>query len=64
MRRVKKIKTTKKKKMAYTEKEMEQMRLSCESIRDRALIEMLVATGCRVSEMSNINISDINFEKK
>ncbi len=30
-------------------------------LRNRLLIEMLYATGCRVSEIANIKISDINF---
>ena len=63
-RKVKKIKTTKKKKKAFTADEMERMRMTCTNIRDRALIEMLACTGCRVSELSNINLNDIDFIRK
>lgn len=64
MRRVKKIKTTKKKKVAFTQEEMERMRIACADIRDRAVIEMLACTGCRVTELSNINQNDIDFTRK
>lgn len=36
---------------------------SC-SVRNRALIEFLISTGCRVTEVANCKISDIDFEKK
>ena len=35
-----------------------------ESLRDRLIIEMLYATGVRVSELVNIKISDIDFDNK
>jgi site-specific recombinase XerD len=31
--------------------------------RDLALIDFLDATGCRVSEVSNMDVADINFDK-
>ena len=55
---------TKKKKKAFTSDELERMRIVCTDIRDRALIEMLACTGCRVSELSNINLNDIRFYSK
>jgi integrase/recombinase XerD len=33
-------------------------------IRDRALILFLFSSGCRVSEMSNLNIQDVDFKKR
>lgn len=33
-------------------------------IRDELIIELLYATGCRVSELSSIKINDIDFENK
>ena len=35
-----------------------------DSLRDRLIIEMLYATGVRVSELVNIKISDIDFDNK
>ncbi len=63
-RKIKKIKVTKKKKNAFTADEMERMRIACTDIRDRALIEMLACTGCRVSELSNISLNDVDFLRK
>ncbi|MGE7544177.1 tyrosine-type recombinase/integrase [Sporosarcina newyorkensis] len=34
------------------------------SERDRAIVLFLFTTGCRVSEVSNLNIEDVNFEKR
>jgi integrase/recombinase XerD len=37
---------------------------SAENIRDRALLETLYGVGCRISELVNIKISDIDFEDR
>ncbi len=34
------------------------------AVRDRALLELLYATGCRVSEVSNLRLRDIHLEKR
>lgn len=41
--------------------ELEQIRLACEHPREKAIIELLFATGCRVSELCGLKKSDINF---
>lgn len=40
--------------------ELELIRESCESLRERALIEVFYSTGCRLSELANMKIADIN----
>lgn len=42
--------------------EIELMRRACKSDFDEALFETLYSTGCRVSEIVNMKISDIDFE--
>ena len=64
MRRIKAIKQQKIIKEPFSEMEMEQIRNSADSTRNRALIEFLYSTGCRVSEVSRVNIDDIDFEHK
>ena len=61
MRRIKAIKQQKTVKEPFSEIEMEQIRNSADSIRNRALIEFLYSTGCRVSEVSKVEIDDIDF---
>lgn len=40
--------------------ELEMLRESCKTDRQRAFIEILYATGCRLSEVQGLNINDIN----
>lgn len=48
---------------SLTLEELELLRIACKSNRERALIEFLFATGCRVSEVVNCNIEDLNFNE-
>lgn len=41
--------------------ELEMLREACKTPRQRALIEVLYATGCRVSEVRDMNINDIDM---
>ena len=63
-RRIHKIKTMKTVKETYTDEELEEMRDSCDEIRDLALIDFLSSTGVRVGELVNLNIKDIDFENR
>ena len=62
MMRVEKIKVQKKKKPAFTEYEVELIRNACQSNRERAMVELLLSTGCRVSELVSIRIDDIQTD--
>ena len=61
MRRIKTIKQQKTIKEPFSDMEMEQIRNSANTVRNRALIEFLYSTGCRVSEVSRVEINDIDF---
>ena len=51
-------------KQADTSRDLEAMRLSCTRTRDRALIEFLLSTGLRVSELCSLNVGDIDLYKQ
>ena len=55
------IKYQKKEKDVYTEADMERMKFSCKSARDRAIICFLKATGCRIGEVTRLNRTDVDF---
>lgn len=57
------IKYRKTVKKPYSATEMEKMREACASIRDLALVDFLYSTGCRVSEVSRLDISDVDFDR-
>lgn len=54
-----KIETTVKK--PFAQEELEALRLHCDRSRDRALVEFLLATGLRVSELCKLDVGDIDF---
>lgn len=60
---MKAIKHERRIKKPFTEIEIEKMRQVCENKRDLAIIDMLYSTGVRVSELTNINLSDINDDE-
>lgn len=45
----------------FSKREEEKLYLHCEHLRDRAMLEFFIATGCRVSEVCNLKIGDIDF---
>lgn len=62
MNKVESIRTTKKKKKAYSLLDLEKIRLGCRNARERAIVEFLASTWCRVSELLQVKISDIQGE--
>ena len=47
--------------LPYSNVELEQIKANCTTQRDRAIVEFLLSTGCRIDEMTSLNITDINF---
>lgn len=43
--------------------ELAQMRFACQDDRERLLIEFLYSTGCRITEISDMKINDLDLEK-
>lgn len=64
MSKVHKIKTEKKIKAVLTDEQVEIIRCDCKHVRDRAIVEMLIATGMRVSELVGLDLADIDVNKK
>lgn len=64
MRTIPAIKYEKKPRENLTQLELEYLRQSCESDRDKAIIEFLFSTGCRVSELAGAKKSDINWSDR
>ena len=44
--------------------ELEWLRLSCNTTREKALIDFLYSTGCRVSECAALNVADIDWRDR
>lgn len=63
MFKVDRIKKRKTKKKAFTEMEIEQLRSAAQGEKEKMVIEVLLSTGCRVSEMVQIQICDIDNDR-
>lgn len=61
-RSVKPIKYEKHERQPLTQIELEQIRKACKTLREKAIVEVLYSTGCRVSELCWIKLSDINLK--
>ena len=55
------IKYQKKEKDLYSDVDVERMKLGCKSQRDKALVCFLRATGCRISEVTQLDRGDVDF---
>lgn len=63
MSRISQVKVHKKKKEAFTDMELEKMRGALETNRDKAIFELLMSTWCRVSELAQIKLDEINGDE-
>ena len=55
------IKCAKKIKQTYSEIDIEKLKLHCKGLRDRAILTFLMSTGCRISEMTQLDRDSIDF---
>lgn len=55
------IKYQKKEKDIFSDTDIERMKFGAACIRDRAIVHFLRATGCRISEMTQLNRDDVDF---
>ena len=63
VQKIEKIKERKKKKNAFTELEIEKIRDATKNYREKSIVDILLSTGCRVSELVTMKISDIDGNK-
>lgn len=63
-RSVKPIKHEIKERQSLSQIELEYLRMSCVTKRERAVVEFLYSTGCRVSELTIVKKSDINWHDR
>ena len=61
MLRIKRIKQKQTDKKPFSAAEMEKIRDSLQTVKEKALVEFLLSTGCRVSEVANLQIGNIDF---
>lgn len=60
---IKGIRHETKERQALTQIELEYLRLACKTLRDKAILEFLYSTGCRVSELITVKKSDVDWKQ-
>lgn len=61
--KVEHIKYVKKQQRALTDIEVEKIRDACRTGRERAIIDLLLSTGCRASEMCSLRVEDVKNDE-
>ena len=64
MRTIPAIRYEQKQRQNLTQLELEYLRQCCRTARDRAVIEFLFSTGCRVSELAGVKRSDVDWNTR
>lgn len=64
VRRIHKVKTTRRVKETLTDENLEKLRDTCSNVRNLAILELLISTGVRVGKLTRLNISDMNFQER
>jgi len=64
IKKIPKIKDDIRYKRFYTDMEIESIRDACETQKELALVDLLASTGLRVSEASNILLSEISWDER
>jgi site-specific recombinase XerD len=62
--KVKPYKYKKKGNEGLNDTELKEIRDACVTSRERALVEMLLSTGCHLSEIGEIHLNDVNWSNK
>lgn len=62
VRRITPIRTGEPERLPMTALELEKVRCVCKNVREKALVDFLYSTACRVSECSAMNIDNISFQ--
>ena len=55
------IKYTDKVRLPFSPVEIDSLRFACKTTKERAMIEILLSTGIRVSELTGLRVNDVNF---
>lgn len=64
VKKVERIKRDTQRERQLYDYEIELLRQQCNNVRDRAIFEFVYSTGCRISEVINVKISEIDFTNK
>lgn len=64
MRSISPIKYEVKPRLPFSDTQMEIIRGACRTDRERAIIETLYATGCRITELVGLKVADIDFRSR
>jgi len=59
--KIKPIKCAEKVKIPYSTIDLDKLRIACKTKKERALVEFLLATGIRVSELAAMKVNDIDW---
>lgn len=63
-RRIHHVRSPKLVKEVLSDEDLEVLRDGCETVRDRAIIDILASTGMRIGELVRLNIDDLNLQER